>query len=134
MILPNGATVAVLDGSKMRLYRNKGHEPAIELAALPGFRPHGGEAGSGARHRSSAANPDGRRLAEDNFAAAASEHLNRGALSNQIEKLLIIADARTLGEIRRHFHPALQDRVVGEIHKDLTGHAVKDIEAAIQSA
>ena len=32
MILPNDTTVAVVDGEKLRLFRNKGMEPRIQLA------------------------------------------------------------------------------------------------------
>lgn len=116
----------------MRLFRNKGHEPAIELVALPAPEIDGGHAGSGGRHRNSSANPDSRRLAEDNFAAAAADFLNRRASAGG--KLVIIADARTLGEVRRHFSRTLTENLLGEIAKDLTGHSMKDIEAAILAA
>jgi len=41
MILPNETTVAVVDGEKLRLFRNKGMEPHIKLAeeAVAGIQP-----------------------------------------------------------------------------------------------
>lgn len=134
MILPNGTTVAVADGSTMMLFRNRGREPSIDLLGLPEPDVGDGNAGSGGRHRSTTANPDARRLAEDDFAAAASEYLNRAVLDGRIEKLLVIADARTLGEMRRHYHQSLADRLIGELAKDLVGRPKADIEAAIQAA
>lgn len=134
MILPNGTTVAVADGSTMMLFRNRGREPSIDLLGLPEPDVGDGNAGSGGRHRSTTANPDARRLAEDDFAAAASGYLNRAVLDGRIEKLLVIADARSLGEMRRHYHQSLADRLVGELAKDLVGRSKADIEAAIQAA
>ena len=83
MILPNGAFVAVVDGEKIRLFRNSGHEPHVNLISLPEPDLGAGNTGSGSRHRSSSANPDGRRLEEDDFAAAAANYLNREALAGR---------------------------------------------------
>lgn len=134
MILPNGAQVAVLDGKQMRLFRNVGHEPRIDLVELPEPDLEAGNTGSGTRHHSSAANPDRDRIREDDFAAAAVSHLNREALAGHLAKLLIIADPRTLGELRKHFHQALTARLCGQIAKDLVGRPVEEIEASIGAA
>jgi len=134
MILPNGATVAVADGEKLRLFRNKGHEPHIVLTALPDPDVKTANRGSGARHTSAAANPDQDRLREDDFAAAAADFLNRQVLGGEIENLFVIADPRTLGEMRRHFHDALKGRLAGSLAKDLTGHDPDAIAAAIARA
>lgn len=134
MILPNGATVAVVDGHKLLLFKNMAHEPGIELLALPTPRLPEGNGGSGARHRNSIANPDKMRLLEDDFAATACAALNRAAVACEITTLLIIADARTLGEMRRHFHRSLKERLLGEIVKDMTGRSKTEIEAAIRTA
>jgi len=134
MILPTGTTVAVVDGQKLRLFRNKGHEPHIELVALPDpwIEPVNG--GSGARHVSAAANPDEARLREDDFAAAAAGFLNRQILSGAIEKLFVIADPRTLGEMRLHFRDTLTSRLEGTLAKDLAGNDADAIAAAITRA
>jgi protein required for attachment to host cells len=47
---------------------------------------------------------------------------------------LIIADPKTLGEMRQHYHSELKSRVVGEIDKTLTGQTVNEIEKAIVAA
>ncbi len=60
--------------------------------------------------------------------------LNQGVLSGKISKLVIVAAPRTLGELRKHYHPKLSAVLIGEIHKDLTAHAVEDIEKAIAAA
>jgi len=134
MILPNGATVAVADGHRLLLFRNIAHEPGIELLALPAPGLPQGHGGSGMRHRSSSANPDRARLLEDDFAAAACAALNRAAIAGEIAALLVIADARTLGEMRRQFHGSLRERLLGEIAKDMTGRSSMEIEAVIRAA
>jgi len=134
MKLPNGATVAVVDGQHMLLFRNKGHEPLIELDDLPKVNVTSINSNSGNRHRSSAANPDANRLAEDGFAAAVAAFLNSAVLAGDIRKLLVIADPRTLGEMRPQFHGHLIAALVGEIPRDLVRHSKEDIEAAIRAA
>lgn len=134
MIVPNNATIAVIDGKKLRLFRNKGHEPHIDLTDLPKPEIGSAHAGSGTRHRSSAANPDDSRLEEDDFAAAAASYLNKEVLEGRIQQLLVIADPRSLGELRRHFHSALSTRLVAEIAKDLTGQSDRAIQTAISEA
>ena len=134
MILPNGAVVAVVDGERMRLFRNSGHEPHINLISLPEPDLGAGHTGSGSRHRSSSANPDARRLGEDDFAAAAANYLNREALAGKIEQLVIIADPRTLGELRKHFHDVLAAKLIGQLAKDLAGHPTDAVQSAIADA
>ncbi len=134
MIVANGAIVAVVDGQHARLFRNRGHEPDIDLVAEPAPRLDPTHAGSGGRHRSSTANPDRSRQREDDFAAAVAAHLNAEALAGRIATLVLVADARTLGEMRRHFTPALSSRLAGEIEKDLAGFAPKAIEEALRVA
>jgi protein required for attachment to host cells len=133
MILPNGAMVAVLNGEALQLFHNRGHEPSIDLVALP--LPEIGEekAGSGGRHRSSTANPDDKRLAEDDFAAACGALLSKAVLDGKIEKLLVIADSRTLGELRRHLHPVVHKGLLGEIAKNLVGRTGDDIKSVIEA-
>jgi protein required for attachment to host cells len=134
MILPNGTIVAVIDGEHMRLFRNRGREPRIELVAEP--EPHLDivNTGSGGRHHSTSANPDRSRLREDDLAAAAAAYLNGEALEGRIVGCVIVADTRTLGEMRKHFHHALAGKLLGELHKDLAGHPVRAIEEALAAA
>jgi protein required for attachment to host cells len=48
--------------------------------------------------------------------------------------LVVIAAPRALGEMRKHYHKALTAKLLGEIAKDLTGHSMVEVEAAIQAA
>ncbi|NKC32209.1 host attachment family protein [Falsiroseomonas selenitidurans] len=134
MLLPNNAFVAVADGEKLNLYRNSGDAAAPRLTALQppdmDSDPRGGAGG----HGSSAANPDDSQQSEDGFAAGIAGMLNKQVLAGHVDSLVIIAAPRTLGELRKHYHKTLSAKLLGEIPKDLTGHAIKDIEAAIAAA
>ena len=71
---------------------------------------------------------------EDRFAAETADMLKRRAMKQEFESLIIVAPPKMLGELRKHYHKEVTDRLVGEIAKDLTGHPVPDIEAALQKA
>lgn len=130
MKLPKGATVAVADGETLRLFKNSG-ENEVKLVALPDPGVGGRNKSSGVHHHSSSANPDESGMREDSFAAATAEWLNTQALTNKIDGLVVIAAPKTLGELRRHFHKALEAKLLGSLSKDLTGHSLADIETAI---
>ena len=134
MILPNDTTVAVADGRSLRLFRNRGAEPRIDLVELDTPDLQVENRGSGVRHRSVPANPDASRLDEDDFAAAAAQWLNQQVLDGAIGKLFVIADPRTLGEVRRHYHAATTAAIVGELAKDFSHHTAEAIEAALTKA
>ncbi len=133
MILPNDTTVLVANGEKLKLYRNKGAEPHIKLAELPEPKLDSHNSGTGVHHRSSSANPDAKRLEEDNFAAAIAGYLNEQVVAGHFSSLFVIADPRTLGELRRHLHANVKTALVGELAKDLTHHSLQDLEAALTS-
>lgn len=134
MILNNGTLVAAADGEKLRLFQNKGHEPDLDLVEIEGPVLEVAHAGSGGRHRSSAANPDDGRLREDDFAESVATYLNEQALKDTCEHILVIADPRTLGEMRKHYQPALRAKLVGEIGKDFVKHSVESLKGAISMA
>ena len=79
MILPTGTTVAVADGETIRLFHNTGVKPGVHLVEITAAPPAPAHSGSGARHHTGSANPDGRRLVEDDFAAATAAFLNKPA-------------------------------------------------------
>lgn len=66
--------------------------------------------------------------------AAVAEWLNQKAIGGQIEEVLVIADPKTLGEMRQHYHTELRSKLAGEIDKTLTGLPIDKIEAAIDAA
>ena len=134
MLLPNGTIVAVADGEKLILFHNTGDEANPALTEMPEPEIDSVNKGSGASHQSSSANPDGGQSAEDGFAGGIADMLNKRVLDGEIADLVIIAAPRTLGELRKSYHKKLSEVLRGEISKDLTGHALHDIEKAIAAA
>ena len=144
MKIDHDALVMVVDGGKMLLFRNEGDgefpklqveeaveqdNPADREQATDG--PTQGRGGSAGLARGAIEKASYHDLNEDIFAKEAVMLLNKRALSSDYEKLIIVAPARTLGTMRKHYHKELESRLVGEIAKDLTSHPVSDIEAVI---
>jgi protein required for attachment to host cells len=134
MILPNGAIVAVVDGSRIRLFQNKGVEHGGHLEDVPAESVERKNAGSGSRHHTGAADLDPARLSKDDFSAAVAAVLNRLNLEDVIEHLVLIADPRTLGEMRKHLSSQVLQKVIREFPKDLTSHSAKEIAHMISKA
>lgn len=134
MILPTGTIVAVADGATLRLFHNTGVKPGVHLVEItpPALEP--ANSGSGSRHHNGSANPDARRLTEDDFAASTAAFLNKLSLDGKIEHLLVVADPRTLGEMRKHFHADLTRKLIGELAKDLSRRSPDDIASLIADA
>lgn len=134
MQLPKGATVAVADGEKFNLFRNAGDEAGLKLEPLAHNAVDANHQGSTPGRHGSSANPDGGQDREDGFSAGVVDLLNKQVLGGGITALLIIAAPRTLGAIRPQYHAQLTAVLVGEIAKDLTGHALQDVEKAVAAA
>lgn len=133
MNLPNGAIVAVVDGERLSLFRNTGRHLDIQLQAVDA--PEIPERLSGAAgRRSSEANPDNDTQAEDGFAMGVAEALNHMVLTNKVEALAVVAAPKTLGQLRKHWHKALEERLVGEIPKALAGRPPDQIAEAVSRA
>ncbi len=111
-----------------------GGAPAVARGGGNGGPNGGGQGGAFAPSRGSMAQTDFHQLEEDRFAAEAAEMLKKRALAHQFEKLIVVAPPRTLGELRKHYHKEVEHRLAGELGKDLTGHTVPDIEAALKAA
>ena len=134
MIIPTGTKVAVADGETVRLFHNVGVKPGVHLVEITAAPPAPARSGSGARHHTGSGNPDGRRLVEDDFAAATAAFLNKLSLDGTIEHLVVVSDSRTLGEMRKHFHRDLRGKIIGELAKDFSRRPLQDIAALIADA
>ena len=130
MHLPNDTMVAVADGEKFHLFRTTGND--LQPAGHP--KVEGSNHSAGSRHVSQSANPDEKQGAEDAFAAATAQWLNREAMANAFEHAVVIAPPKMLGELRKHYHKALEAKILKEIPKDMTGQGRDHIAAAIERA
>lgn len=158
MDVPNGALIVVADGRRMLWLRNEGDAefPNLQLetkrehdnpadrdqgtdrpgrAFSAGGNPRGGQGQqTGSANRSGYEETDFHQLEEDRFAGEVADMLKKRALAHDISALVVIAPPRTLGELRKHYHKEVQKALIGEIHKDLTGHPVVEIERLLKAA
>lgn len=146
MQVPHNAMVVVADGRKMLFLRNEGDAVHLNLQVErkrvqdnPPDREQGTDTpgrsfSSVGPGRSAYEETDFHQLEEDRFAAETVELLKKRALNNDFESLIIIAPPRTLGELRKHYHKEVSERLTGEIDKTLTGHPIPDIEQALMNA
>jgi protein required for attachment to host cells len=84
--------------------------------------------------RSSYDESDSRQVGEDRFAAETADMLNRRALENEFESLIVVAPPRTLGELRKSYHAELERRLAGEVRKNLTNTPVSEIETIVRES
>ena len=131
MLLPHGTVIALIDGKNFELYRNAGNEaePDLTAVAAPKLDSHNH---STAGHHSHPGNHANSQVAEDAHAAAAVEWLNGQVIGHKIESLVVIAPARTLGEVRRHYHKMTERAVIKELGKDLVGKKADAILTALR--
>ena len=146
MLVPHDAFVVVADGRKMLFFRNEGdadHPNLIVERVREQVNPPNRDQASDAPGSASPGNGSGHsafeetdfhQLEEDRFAAATAERLRKRALANDFDTLIVVAPPRTLGELRKHYHKEVVHRLAGELDKDLTGHPVPEIEAALRAA
>jgi protein required for attachment to host cells len=145
--IPHGAWIAVADGAKALVLRNDGEADIPNFTTLDVFensrsvptsqmgsdRPGRTHASAGT-HRSSVGQTDWHELEELRFARRVGEALEKHCLAGDFKQLIVVAPARTLAELRKHFSPRLKDAIIAEIDKDLTGHPVYEMEKVLRSA
>lgn len=129
MKIPHHAHIAIADGERFILTRNTGQifEPKLEKLAEPDLSPSNFSAG--VKHQDDAGQEKGTSTQLDELAhgAAVAEWLNQKAIAGEISDLVVVADPKTLGEMRRHYHSELEKRLVGEVDKTVTGETLDKI-------
>ncbi len=144
MPVPNNTLVLVTDGRKTLFFRNEGDQNQIDLRTeahderedvsskgeLATDAPGTTNQSAGYGH-STYEETDFKQLEEDRWAHSAADEVNRRALANDFEALVIVAPPRTLGEIRKKLHKEAERRVICEIDKGMTARPTPDIEALI---
>lgn len=135
MRCPHNAHVAIADGERFLIMKNTGQplDPKLEMVEEPDLSATNFSAG--VRHQDHI----GQRLGSTDLnelahGAAAAEWLNAKAIAGAIKDVLVIADPKTLGEMRHHYHSELEKRLVGEIDKTVTGETAEKIAQIIATS
>lgn len=126
--IPTGAWVVVADGTQARLFRNVGKQDALQLKQEDLMEADTGDeqAQGPSGHRPPEASPE--QTGEATFAKQLINRLNAAALKQEFEHLFLIADPKTLGEIRPQLHVEASKRLCGELAKTLTNMPLEEIE------
>lgn len=145
MHIANGTWVLVADGERFLMLRNQGDAERLDLRVVehaevdnPPTREQGtdrpGRLSDAAPGRSAVEVTDWHALEKARFAADMADRLRRWALDGRFDRLVVVADPRTLGELRAGYHKAVAERLTGEVDKDLTQFPVEKIERVLLSA
>ena len=135
MKIPHNALVALANGEKFVVMRNAGQAfaPQLERVAEPDLELTNFSAG--VRHQDPAGQRNGSTdIDELAHGAAIAGWLNARALDGKLGEVVIAADPKTLGQIRRHWHKEVESRIVGELAKDLINSPIKALEQVLAEA
>ena len=142
-LISHNALVLIGDGQKALFLRNKGtaHQVRLEVEQImeqdnPATREQGTDrpgrsVASVGMARSAVEEVDWHHIATERFAGEIAEALYRHAHDNRFDKLVVIAPAKVLGNLRKAFHAEVADKIVGEIAKELTSHPIAEIERLV---
>ncbi|RFC66279.1 host attachment protein [Fulvimarina endophytica] len=134
--------ILIADGEKALFLKNLGDAelPNYEIQRVeeqdnPSDREqsanHPGRAGDGGKsnpHRSAFEDTDWHELAKERFASDLADILYKMVQKNRFERIVIVASSSTLGELRGQLHKTVEERVIGEVPKNLTNHPLGKIE------
>ncbi|MFP7723049.1 host attachment family protein [Lysobacter sp. A3-1-A15] len=128
--IPANTLVMVADGTGARLFRNAGTDSRLSLHQDGMLEPKDldEEGPSGVMPPESDT-----RIDEATFAKQLAQRLNEGALRQEYEHVVLVADPRTLGLMRPLLHKEVDQRMVAELAKTLTGSPLADIERALSA-
>jgi len=135
MKVPHKSNVALVDGTRFLWLRNAGplFEPKLSVLEEPALDPTNFSApvtDQDDDNQRKARNV----LEELAHGAAVAEWLNAKAIAGEFDELVVIADPKTLGEMRRHYHTELQKRLVGELDKALAHEPLDKVEKVLAKA
>ena len=143
--LTNGTWVLIADGQKALFLRNDldAITPDLNVVRLEeqdnpasreqGAHPPGRQADTGVGQRSAMEDTDWHALAKDRFADEMADLLYTYAHKSAFDRIVLVAPARVLGEMRDKLHKEVSARVVAELPKDLTNHPLDKVEKLLKA-
>lgn len=135
VVVADGAAARILraDGATMTVLRElqsaEAHLPSRELVSDKPGRSQ--ESAMPGRH---AVEPktDPHQKKKQEFAQALAAELNRAAARQEFDALVLVAPARTMGELRQALEAPAKERLTAELVKDLTKVAPHDLAAHLE--
>ncbi|MBC7147116.1 MAG: host attachment protein [Thioclava marina] len=142
--LTKGTWVVIADGEKALFLENVADTVHPELVVRrvdaqenPADREQGTDrpgrmADTGAGQRSALEETDWHQLAKMRFADDLADTLLQMVQQGRIDRLVLAAAPRILGEVRQSLHKSVADVLVAEIDKTLTKHPIDEIERLVK--
>lgn len=144
---PKVTWILVADGSRGRIYRREGEKAGLQTALDQEFshevrrmsemgteRPGKVRESGNSAHHAIAPRADWTRQEKQQFAGQLAGVIEEHAQRKEFDRLILVAPPQTLGDLRAALGKLAQERLVGELGKDLTALPVKDLEAHLQAA
>jgi protein required for attachment to host cells len=142
--IPHNAVVLVGDGQRAMFLRNVGQPKRVKLEVvkllehpaarnqdLVSDRPGRAVAGTGPGH-SAFAQTDWHHLEESRFVHSVAGAIARAAAAEPGLEVVVVMPPKALGEFRDGLDAGVRRHVIAEIHKDLAGLKVSEIERHLQ--
>lgn len=140
--------IAVADGEKALIFKNDDtpdnpflHILSKEEIENPPNREQAAnrrgrlpDPGAGGAQRSAVSDTDWHQFEKERFAKDFADKLNKAAMKNAFDHLVIYAPPQVLGNLRRELHKEAEARLIFAVDKDLTNHTVDDIEKHLKRA
>ena len=127
--LPSGTRIVVADGGGARILRNAGEDGALALEQVELVDP--AQLPLATPARSQPPELPGEEAEEAGFAKRLAQRLNEDALKHRYEHLVLLADPRTLGQMRPLLHKEVRARMIGEHAVNLVNSPIEDIARAL---
>nr|WP_306263602.1 host attachment family protein [Pararhizobium sp. IMCC3301] len=129
-LIPHGALIVIATGEEAKFFRNEGKQGTIKLKAertmTPGDMADEGPSGKMPPDHSDQENN------EATFSKILSNHLYKEAHAGKFDKLVLVADPDTLGEMRPQLHQEVTDKIIMELSKTLINSPTDDIEKSLR--
>ncbi|WP_428409186.1 host attachment family protein [Hyphococcus sp.] len=90
--------------------------------------------GAGGAQRSAVDDTDWHEFEKERFAKDFAETLNKAAMKNKFDHLILFAPPQALGRLRKELHKEVEQRLVFTVDSDLTNHPVDEIESHLAKA
>ena len=130
--IPKNTLVVVTTGTGAKIFRNQSDSGDIKLRSDGELTPKNladdGPSGNLPKE-SSPSDTD-----EATFSKQLAEHLYKLVHSGKFSHLILVADPKTLGELRPILHQEVSDKIVLELNKTLINSSAEDIEKSISAA
>ena len=143
--MSSGLWVIVANGEKALFLQNHGDREHPDLRVLrkeeidnPPTREQAanrrGRMSDSQGNKSAFQDTDWHQLGKERFAADLADWLYAAAHKGAFDRLVLVADPSTLGELRPALHQEVTGKLIAEMDKDLTNQPIHEIEAHVFAA